>query len=137
MCSLCEGKGCYTLDKKHPVANRVSSIFRGNEFSYKDYYLYHRSNGPKINAYAFEITKDEEKQLYERIIEQLDEYCYAQCVSHVRSALDGIGPFKGIGELSFVSFTPIVFGGVIKMRTKMSTSAEKNDVLNRMRGISG
>jgi hypothetical protein len=127
-----QGKGYVKENPKHKVFNREGPVFEGDQFDYRDYYLYHRSDGPKVNAYSFEITKKEEEQIRENIMENAEE-CYAECTTYVKTVLRGIEPFREVSEI--LSPLPSSLGNALKKQTKLPITNNENDIIKRMRGI--
>jgi len=126
-----KGKGFANENPEHRIVDRTSPIFKGEQFSYRDYYLYHRTDGSNLNAYSFEITKDEENQIRARIERDAQE-CWGQCTLFVSSVLNGIGPFKGLD--SVFNRIPAQMGKSLKSLTKLPITMGENNVINRMRG---
>ena len=124
-----KGIGFAMSDPNHKISSRKGAVLIGDDFSYHDYYLFHRADGGNVNAFSFEITKAEEKQIKERFAQQSADTCWMNCAKAVSNVLNGIGPFK-----NFDYSRPSALSSAVRRLTKMSTSPKEKDVLNRMKG---
>jgi len=130
--SYTKGAGLFINDPTQKVSSRVGAILIGDQFAYHDYYLFHRLiDGPNVNVYGFEITKSEENQIRERIVEHDANTCSWYCAKIVSTVLNGIGPFKNLGEYT----RPDSLRKAIKPLTKMPYSSAEKEVLKRMKGV--
>jgi hypothetical protein len=107
-----------------------SDVFSNNDFSTRDYYLYHEGGGTNLNAYAFEISKSDEEEIRRRLDELPGGSCEIECVLRVKSILEGIGHFKKF----FSESTPSSFRAELKCLTRMPSARKRKDVIKRMAG---
>jgi len=127
-----KGRGYQISDPNHRIEPRGGAIFNKGEFSYHDYYLFHRADGPNVNVFAFNLTKCEQEEIRQRIIENISgSEDYAQCTLLVRKVLHGIGPFKNLGK----PITPSGLSPEVRKLTKLPTKHDEKSVLKRMRGV--
>jgi len=129
--SYSKGKGYWLGDKNVQIRTRTSDVMEKGNFSSRDYYLYHVYDGPKINAYSFEITESEEQQIRANIIEFSDTGCFIRCASYVSAVLFGVETFKSLDE---DYRTPWGLQSAIQKLTKLPTTTAKEDIINRMSG---
>jgi hypothetical protein len=129
--SYAKGKGYAVANPEHTWQSRPSGdIFGADDFSYRDYYIYHRADGPDINVYSFELTKDEQSKIYERAETLGEDSCSFDCARRISEVLRGIRPFKNLAS----SRWPVNLGDDLKKMTTMPTSKDKESVIDRMSG---
>lgn len=129
--SYAKGAGYNRYDNSTKIRTRTGDVMLKGEFSARDYYLYQRYDGPKVNVYAFEITKEEEVLIRDNIDEYADSSCFAKCSEYVAAVLYGIKSFKGLDSRYRFPWT---LESALKKLTKMSTSNEKESVILRLSG---
>ncbi|MGQ5525218.1 hypothetical protein ACUHMQ_18420, partial [Chitinimonas sp. PSY-7] len=81
----------------------------GREVNLDDYIRYQRKDGENVQAYTFPTTPEQEAIIKERI-ENNGSRGPGFCASDTSKAIDGIGPFKGLGA----SVTPRGLGRSLK-----------------------
>jgi len=89
---------CGNYDKnkvKGELGTRGGDVLSADQYEYDSYYNYHREDGPDIRIYPFKITKEEENEIRNRILDpELLSSCDMDCTVRTREVLRGIGLFK-------------------------------------------
>jgi hypothetical protein len=85
---------------------RTGDILSADEFDYADYKEFHEEGDKNadLHYYIFNITKDEEAAILERILDpEGPSSCTLDCATQVRRVLNGIGPFKNLEGPGFIN----------------------------------
>ena len=80
------------------IPSGSGGTFSGSDANLNNFLKYQFEDGSDVNVYSFEITPDEDRKIREAIDEQggCSPFFCASCSS---SVLNGIGPFKNLGEI--------------------------------------
>jgi hypothetical protein len=97
----------YDPGGSYPVPNGRGSIDTayGRDVKPADYIGYQKLDGPNVQVYEFDTTPLQEMMIQKRIEFQGSDGPLF-CARNVSNALNGIGPFRGLGS----SFTPAGLG---------------------------
>jgi uncharacterized Zn-binding protein involved in type VI secretion len=114
--------GSYDKGKREGrLGTRGGDVLGAEQYDYKGYYDYHREDGEDIKVFPFRITKKEEKQIRNRILDpDLLGSCDMDCTVRTREVLRGIGPFKDLKS-----------SGTFMRRTPKSLTEDMNTIKSR------
>jgi hypothetical protein len=98
---LYDPAGSFAPDSGPGAMRGTGDLFEGRDADLRNFVQYHKATGSRVELFRFHTTPEEEEAIAQRMKAQPGQVPGGQCSERVSGTIQGIGPFKSLGEYTF------------------------------------